>query len=674
MNRAYSLIEVKNLDDGKRTFSGWATTPEVDRVNDTIDPLGASFKNPLVLLHQHDSRRPIGTVRFKKPTKAGIEFEAEIPVVKDAGPLKDRVDMAWGEIKAGLVRAVSIGFRSMKHAYKEDGGIEFQEIEIYELSTVSIPANSGALITSVGKSMGGEALAVVKSFDEKHLAASGRNGGSRRIFDPPGVSGIRNSDPEKGKDMNVSQQLERLESSRGAKQKRMEDILELTAKEGRSTSTDEQEEFDTLEQDIAALDGDLKRLRALEKSKAAGARQIADNRQQRDDDDAGGNGVQRRSPVNIKAPKEEPGLRLARYARYLGLSKHSPMEAMHYAQHLIKSDPLMALVLKAPVPAASVADTPWAGALVPDEVTSALADFVDYLRPQTILGKFGTNGIPSLRRIPFRTPILVQATGGNAYWTGEGKAKKLTSWTYSRTTLTPLKIANIAVLTMELLRDSRPSAELLIRDELAASLRATLDVDFIDPDNGGSPDVQPASITDNISPIPSSGNDAEAVRADIKAMFGAFIAANNPPMNGVWIMPATAALALSLMTNAFGQREFPNITMFGGTLEGLPVITSEFVPTVSAGGYVILVNASDIYLGDEGGIDIALSTEASLEMANDPTMDAIGAGTPAETTVVSMFQTNSIALRAERTINWARRRVSGVQVLSAVNWGAEEEG
>ncbi len=46
MNRAYSLIEVKSLDEGKRTFSGWATTPDVDRVNDTINPLGAKFTNP----------------------------------------------------------------------------------------------------------------------------------------------------------------------------------------------------------------------------------------------------------------------------------------------------------------------------------------------------------------------------------------------------------------------------------------------------------------------------------------------------------------------------------------------------------------------------------------------------------------------------------------------------
>lgn len=151
--RAYSAFEVKALDSAKRTFRGWATTPAVDRVGDTINPLGATFKTPLPLLHQHRHDQPIGLVRFGTPTKKGIEFEAEIPMIEEEGPLKDRLDTAWGEIKYGLVRAVSIGFRPLKYAFKDDGGVDFQEVEIYELSSVSIPALPEAVITQV-KSMG----------------------------------------------------------------------------------------------------------------------------------------------------------------------------------------------------------------------------------------------------------------------------------------------------------------------------------------------------------------------------------------------------------------------------------------------------------------------------------------------------------------------------------------
>jgi len=167
MHRAYSLITVKRLDAERRTFSGWATRPEPDRMGDTVNPLGATFANPLVLLHQHDSKRPIGTVKFDKPTKDGITFTAEIPVITDPGTLKDRVDTAWGEIEAGVVNAVSIGFRPKKYAFNDAGGVDFQEVEILELSTVSVPAHAGAVITSVGagKKMDVRTMAALKAAD-----------------------------------------------------------------------------------------------------------------------------------------------------------------------------------------------------------------------------------------------------------------------------------------------------------------------------------------------------------------------------------------------------------------------------------------------------------------------------------------------------------------------------
>src|SRR5690606_7176247 len=114
--------------------------------------------------------------------------------------------------------------------------------------------------------------------------------------------------------------------------------------------------------------------------------------------------------------------------------------------------------------------------------------------------------------------------------------------------------------------------------------------------------------------IPSVGTDSAAVRADIQALFASFIAANNAPTSGVWVMQATTALALSLMQNPLGQAEFPGISMTGGTLFGLPAIVSEYVPD----GIVALVNASDIYVGDEDGVDVSMSTEASLQMDDSP--------------------------------------------------------
>lgn len=172
--RAYAAFEVRAVDDGRRTFKGWATTPALDRVGDSINPLGVRFKNPLSLLHGHRHDLPIGTATFKTPTKKGIEFDAEIPVVSEEfASLRDRVDTAWGELKFGLVRAVSIGFRPLKYAFT-DNGVDYQEIEVFELSTVAIPALPEAVITSVKSmnSLSREMVQEIRRFD-----AVCRNGG-----------------------------------------------------------------------------------------------------------------------------------------------------------------------------------------------------------------------------------------------------------------------------------------------------------------------------------------------------------------------------------------------------------------------------------------------------------------------------------------------------------------
>ncbi len=124
---------------------------------------------------------------------------------------------------------------------------------------------------------------------------------------------------------------------------------------------------------------------------------------------------------------------------------------------------------------------------------------------------------------------------------------------------------------------------------------------------------------------------------------------------------------LGLMRNALGQREFPDITMRGGSLEGIPVIASQYAAIGSpANNLVILVNAGDIFLADDGGVTIDVSMEASLEMADDPT----NGGSPTETTLVSLWQDNLIGLRAERFINWARGRESAVAYMEEVGWTA----
>jgi HK97 family phage major capsid protein/HK97 family phage prohead protease len=662
MNRAYSFLEVKAVGEETRTITGWATTPETDRQGDIVEPLGVKYKNPLVLLWQHDHEKPIGTVEFGKPTAKGVPFTATVAKVEVPGTLKDRVDEAWQSVKAGLIRAVSIGFRSLDHEpIKGTYGLRFKQTEVYELSLVSVPANAGAIITNI------------KSFDVGLPAASGKKEFTVvRLEKPAGASAhvtkklSVSPKPEEGLDMNFAEQIKSFKDTMVQKSARQKELME--AAEGRTLDEAESEEFDTITDELKAAEVHIKRLEVMEKANVASAAPVADVTKQT-----------HRAPLVAKnTEKLEPGILFARYAMCKMASQNNPAMAVEiakskYPQHegLVKTLDLeargqkMGGLMKATVEAGTTLDSTWAAPLV--DYQNFAGDFIEYLRPRTVIGQFGTNGIPSLNRIPFNVRIAGQTTGGNAYWVGEGAPKPLTQFDFNATELRWNKIATIAVLTNELIRFSDPSAERLVRDGLAAAVIERADVDFIDPDKAAVANVSPASITNGIAPIPSSGNTAEDIRADIQALWAPFIAARNPPRSAVYLMDSTTALALSMMQNPLGQSEFPGLTMNGGTFMGVPVIVSDYLPVDSSGGMVILLNASDIWLADDGQVTIDASREASLQMLDNPTNNS---ATGTATSMVSMFQTNSTAFLAERYINFARRRASAVAWLSGVNWGA----
>ena len=651
---AHSVLTVKAVNEDKRIIRGIATTPTPDRMGDIVEPLGIQFKNPMPLLWQHRHDQPVGRVKFFPPTDDGIEFEAEVLTFDNPPGLKARTDEAWESVKSGLVAGVSIGFRPIEYEPMRSGGYRFTKSEVYELSLVTVPAQPDAVILRDASQM----LALVKSFDNEQRAASGKRS---RVEDdnPPGASGNKSISlkPKEGTNMKtLDEQIASFETMRNQKATRMEAIMNKSIEEGRSTDEAEQTEFDDLASEVKTIDADLKRLKSLEALKASTARPIVAKSTEE------GSALRGSVPAQVKVRVDVgKGIRFARLARVKGLSAMNFEPVLSIAEKLYgQRDPEFVSMVKANVTAHDTTDADYGKFLVGEE-TGMFADFVEFLRPMTILGRFGQGGIPALRQVPFRVPLIGQTTGGAGYWVGEGKPKPLTAFEGERNTIEPLKVANIAVATMELLRDSSPSAEAWLRDQLAAALQARLDTDFIDPAKTAVSGVSPASILNGAAAVASTGATADAVRLDVRALFQKFIDANNPPTSGVWIMSHTNALALSLLINDLGQPEFPGMTMLGGTFQGLPVIASQHV-----GSNVALVNASDIYFADNGEVSVDFSREASLQMLDNPTNDSV---TPTATSMVSMFQTNSVAFRAERSLNWARRRATSVAYLTGVEWG-----
>lgn len=651
--RAYAQVEVKSFDEEQRVVEGIATDPQPDRVGDIIESLGTTFKNPVSFLLYHDKTKPVGTVEFGPPRADGVPFKASLPKIKEEGTLKQRVEEAWHTIKY-LKPAVSIGFRPVENAVErlKSGGIRFLKTELLELSLVSVPANVNAQIHVV-KSVTDKALAVPRQDAPASVVVSSRPA-------PRTPPAPRRKDATTMKP--IAEQISGWEQTRQTEAAKMGALMAKSSETGETLSDEDQQEYDAASERVKSINAQIERLKTLESLNLGAATQVVGSTQV-----AASNARAGMSPHITVRANREVGIEFARYAMVLAVAKGDPSSALNILKARYPDEARIETILKAAVAAGTTTDPTWAGALV-DYVNFA-GDFVEFLRPRTIIGQFGANGVPSLRQVPFNISVPGQTTGGEGYWVGEGKPKPVTKFDFAPITLRWAKVANIAVLTQELVRFSNPSAERLVREALAAAIIARIDTDFVDPAKAAVADVSPASITNGITPIASSGTDANAVRLDIAALYAPFIAANLAPTNGVFIMNSTLALALSLMTNALGQPEFPGIGLTGGRFFGLPVIVSDYVPS----GIVILVNASDIYLSDDGQVVIDASREASLQMDTAPTnasADTASPPAPIPTTLVSLWQTNSIGLKAERFINWQRRREEAVQYLENVAWAA----
>jgi HK97 family phage prohead protease len=129
---------------GERQILVVASDPTLDRTKDVMRPEGVMLdnynQNPIVLA-SHDPTQPIGTA------KAAIN-NGRVEALIDFAPagISAKADEYCGLAKAGVLRAVSVGFDPIEFAPNKAGGYDYTKWELMELSLVAVPANPGARI------------------------------------------------------------------------------------------------------------------------------------------------------------------------------------------------------------------------------------------------------------------------------------------------------------------------------------------------------------------------------------------------------------------------------------------------------------------------------------------------------------------------------------------------
>jgi HK97 family phage major capsid protein len=655
MRKAYALIDVKSFDVQKREFTGTATSPVTDRMGDVIEPAGVQYANPLPLLLYHDSKKPVGQTRFGKATPTGVPFSATISTIDRPGVVKDRLDEAVDSLNAQppLIRGVSIGFRELEDPVymPETGGYRFSRIEVLELSMVTIPANQAATIDNV------------KAFDlaSTDAAAIGTASSALPLPGVTGASRIVRMRSETSMKKSIADLIAGWETTRAQKAARQTEIQQKATDEGRVKDEAESVEFKEIETDLGRIDGEIADLKLMQSREVAAAVVVRGETAQL--------GSVTRPATTVSITRNLPkGFLFARYAICMANSRGIPGEAIRLAKEHYRDDPgVVALVEKTAVAGGATSGSHWLDDMVPYNV---MADFIEYLRPGSIIGKFGGpnpgapgRNYPALRRVGFNERVSGMSTGFTAGWKGEGLPALPSAAVTFNTALLWNCMSALAILTKEAVRFSNPSAEMQVRDDLARAVNQKLDNDFVDPAKAVSGTTSPASITNGVVATAPSGTAATNVRHDLAALLGLFAGNNLVGSDLTLIMSATEAAQISNMVNALGQPDFPTLTMEGGYLAGMPVIVSELLTSLGSPStqMIVMVKAGDVYLADDGVVTVEASDQASVEMVDTSSQSAIS-GTGAS--LVSLWQTGAIGLLANREITWKKRRSTAVQYLS----------
>lgn len=149
MNKVFylnSLFKAAAQEDGSIVIEGMASTDSVDRVGDVVsaqawtksDGLANYKKNPIILFN-HQYAKPIGKAIEVKTNSQGLFIKARISKASgDVGEL----------IKDGVLGAFSVGMRVKDAEYvSSTDGFLIKDVELFEVSVVSIPANQDAVFS-----------------------------------------------------------------------------------------------------------------------------------------------------------------------------------------------------------------------------------------------------------------------------------------------------------------------------------------------------------------------------------------------------------------------------------------------------------------------------------------------------------------------------------------------
>lgn len=291
-------------------------------------------------------------------------------------------------------------------------------------------------------------------------------------------------------------------------------------------------------------------------------------------------------------------------------------------------------ILKAAVAAGTLADPSWAGQLA--DMQAASSAFLQGLGGRSAFASLLDVGV--LTRAPLRSRVGAVTEGVVGAVTGEGEARPVSRMSLSGDGLAVQQADAIVVLSREVIENSSAAAQAFLSRQLRRAVAKALDAGALS-----------TLIT---SATPTFAATANHV-SDLKQMLDTV---NSGEGRLAWVAAPNVGNSIALLSDPRGAASPEGVSEF----LGLPLAVSAGLPA----GTLVLLDG-DRVLADVESLGVDVARHAALQMNDAPTMDA---STPTATPVVSLWQTNSVAIKVSALFGAVAGTPDALAVLTGIEW------
>lgn len=240
--------------------------------------------------------------------------------------------------------------------------------------------------------------------------------------------------------------------------------------------------------------------------------------------------------------------------------------------------------------------TTTAAGIVPDDFRPD--QFVGLLRNSMVVRSLGARVLPNLRG---DVVIPRQATTSTAQWLAEGDALTDTGLTFDSITLTPRHVGAITELSRQLLQQSNPSIEQLVRDDFIQVVSLAIDKAMLHGDGVKQPEGLLTAAT-------GTGTLATLSWATVLTVLQGLALKNVVP--NAWLTHPKVA---TILRKTLRETGLPGYLLDNGQLAGVPVaVTNQLAEKAGspAKGRMIVGDFSEMIVGTWGSVDVVTNMYA----------------------------------------------------------------